>query len=335
MKLLRAFVGRASLVTLSTSAAILACTGGSGTSNGLGGGGAGDANAFFDDFCATFGPCCAKVNKPTDGAGCRTFYAAFTSDQVYDAAKGQACLNEIHSHQNDADFCSDPTGKSPSCEGVFKKAGSSSGTKAPGETCSEDEDCASSSEGDVRCMSSYSSGGAVTKTCSVLIENGHEGDTPCVGTKDGSLTVYETSSSSSGDAGPTKAPDRGYICDVAGGSYCDSQTHVCTKIQDVGGECSDFSQYACVKTAYCDFSTKKCVARVGAGGDCSTNSQACTEDARCDFTTHKCVARAADGSPCKTADECVSERCENGACAPKSSGTSDLTLQLLCGGSTK
>jgi hypothetical protein len=325
---------RTFLVVASISGAILACSGGSGSSAGLGGGAA-DATAFFEDFCTTFGPCCAQVNKPTDGATCKQLYGALTNSQDYDPAKGQACLNDVHARQSAPDFCTNPTGNSASCKGVFKSGGSSNGTKAPGEACTSDSDCASSNEGDVRCATSYGSGGTSTKACQVTIEGGREGDKPCLGTKDGNVTIYE-SSYTSGDAGPPALQPRGYICDVANGAYCDAKAGACAKMQDVGGPCEGYSQYQCVKAAYCDYATKKCVARVGAGGDCSKTPQACAEGTRCDSATRKCVARLADGADCKSGEECVSKACQNGKCgASSSSGNGDATMKLLCGAGTK
>ena len=321
MKLHFAFV----LVT-GISGIIIACSGSvTGTSSG---GSASSSQAFIDELCSITGPCCARVSRPTDGASCRALYGALLTTQTYDATKGNACLSEMRARTSSSEFCDDPTGGSASCSGVFKSGGT--GAAQPGEICDKDSDCASSSEGDVNCASSYN-GSATTKSCQIEVD-GKEGDTPCVKTRDGNTTSTSFSSSSSGDGGPTRPPTRGYVCDVAKGVYCSSKTSACAKIQDVGGACeSTFDEYACVKTAYCDPQQRTCAPRKAVGDDCSTSSQSCVAKATCDSATRKCIAGLATGAACTTSTQCESHSCTNGKCA--ASGGSDLGLQFLCGGS--
>ena len=191
-------VRSALFVGLGVSWTILACSGGSDSG---GGGTAADSSSFVSQYCELLAPCCAKVNRPTDGAQCRAFLGAFSGTYQYDAAKGSACLSEVRARQSAPTFCDDPDDRAESCNAVFKENGT--GTKQPGEPCSNDGDCASSPEGDVDCASSYS-GDAVTKVCQLQLR-GKEGDTPCAGTRDGSTTSY---SSSGGDGPP---PARAYI----------------------------------------------------------------------------------------------------------------------------
>ena len=319
MKLHFAFV-----IATGISGLIIACSGSTtGTSSG---GTAGSSQAFIDDFCSITAPCCARVNRPTDGASCRALYGALLSTQTYDGTKGNVCLGEMRARSSASDFCDDPTGGSSSCAGVFKSA--SSGAAQPGQDCTKDSDCASSSEGEVNCASSYD-GNATTKSCQIEIE-GKEGDMPCIKTRDGNTTSYSFTSSS-GDGGATRPPARGYVCDVAKGIYCSSKTSACAKVQDVGGPCeSGYDQYACVKSAYCDAQQKTCLARKAVGEDCSTSSQSCVAKANCDSTTRKCIAGLATDAPCTTSSQCESSSCTNGKCAAR--GGSDLSTAFLCGG---
>ena len=309
---------------------VMACVGacsGSTTTGTSSGGSASSSQAFIDEFCALTAPCCGRVNKPTDGASCRALFGGLLGARTYDATKGNACLGEIRARSNASDFCDNPTSQAPSCKGTFKEAGT--GTAQPGADCSKEGDCASSSEGEVSCASSYS-GTATTKSCQIELE-GKEGDLPCLKTRDGSTTSY-TSSFSSGDGGPQRPATRGYVCDVAKGVYCNSRTMACTKVADIGGACdsSSFDSYACVKAGSCDTQQRKCVARKAVGEDCSGSSQSCVDKANCDLQTRKCVAGLPDGTACTSSARCESNNCTNGTCTGKSG--SDLSTQFLCGG---
>jgi hypothetical protein len=212
------------------------------------------------------------------------------------------------------------------CSSVLSSSG---GAKNPGEACTQDQDCASSTEGKVACATSYSSGGAQTKVCQVQIK-GKAGDAPCVATIDGDIS-YLTSSS-------TTPPSKGYTCDLADHLYCDTSgvssnppdagqpPPKCTAQQDVGGPCTSSYGHECVKTAYCDYAQHKCMARVATGGDCSASSSSCAPGNNCDGTSKKCVAQLANGATCTAAAQCLSGQCVNGACAASQS----LTLQMLC-----
>jgi hypothetical protein len=294
---------------------VIACSGGSGG----GGGGGATSSSFSAEFCQIYASnCCVQAGKSADGSQCTAFYDALTKNQQYDATKGQACLDALRARSSAPDFCSSGVDDA-ACQGVFVEPGSAAGTRKPGETCTEESDCAASPEGDVDCRSDFSNGGE-TRTCQVQIP-GKEGDTPCLGTKDGSITFY----SSTGDQ---TTPPRGFICDVAAGVYCDSTSHACKKVGEIGADCTSGGEYACVKAGYCDFTTHKCVARTPVGGDCAASSTSCAEKSFCDQTTKKCVAGLADGAPCETSQQCASGSCVNKLCDKSSSG--DFSTALLC-----
>lgn len=309
---------RVFVFAVSCVAVVVACGGGSGSTE------AATSDSFADQYCATFAPCCQQANRPTDGATCKAFVTAAASGRQYDAAKGSSCLDQVHAAAAKPDFCKLANVDAPDCSLVYVSPG---GGAAPGAPCKQDNDCASSPEGRVRCVTSFS-GSSETRTCQVQV-TGKDGDTPCVGTKDGNTTVYSFSSSSS--SGTQAPPARGFVCNVFDGLRCDSKTTKCTRIQDVGGPC-DGSSNACVKTAYCD-ATQKCAPRVGDGGACGTNgvsSSACVAGDYCDTTSKKCTPALADGAPCTTSTTCASNRCVNGKC--DASSDSSFTLAIVCGG---
>lgn len=307
-------------VAVGTLSVVVACGGSSG---GGAGNPAGDTQSFVSQYCDIIAPCCAKANKPADGVACRNFAESSASGKQYDPEKGTACLTEIRNESSKPDFCS-LGGSAPSCSDVFKAPG---GGKKPGEACSQDSDCASSPEGKADCAFGASTGAEI-RSCQIQIV-GKEGDTPCVGTRDGNTTsmVYESTSGQT----PVKAPERGYICDLANKIRCDSKTKACIKVQDVGGPCASTSD--CVKTAFCDTKAKACAARLVAGGDCGTggvSTDVCATGFYCNSTAKKCTESSSDGAVCTKSEECLSRRCLNGKCE-SSAGTS-LGLALICGG---
>lgn len=280
------------------------------------------SDSFAEQYCASFAPCCGQANRPTDGATCKAFVAAAASGKTYDAVKGSACLDQIKAASSKPDFCKElGSADAPACQDVYT---SPPGNVAAGGACKEDKDCAASPEGKVDCVSTFTSG-AETRICQVQI-TGKEGDSPCVGTRDGNTTSFSTSGT-----GTPAVPSRGFMCNVSDGLRCDSKTTKCTRISDVGGPC-DGSRYACVKTAYCD-PTQKCAARLSEGAACGTNgvsTSACAEGTYCDTTTKKCTKALPVGAACTKSDQCETDRCLNGKC--DTSGGDSLSLVLLCGG---
>jgi hypothetical protein len=280
-----------------------------------GGGDAATAEGFVGAYCDLLAPCCAMANLPSDGAQCRAFAGAFAASASYDRASGEACLGEMRAASAKANFCSEglATG-SDACDRVF---GESGGTRQPGESCSDDSDCASSPEGKVDCRSSFVMGTEVRK-CQIQLR-GKEGDSPCAGTVEGNITSYQGSSSAD-------IPPRAYLCHVADGLRCDGATRACTRFKAVGEACTGGST-DCVSSAYCDVAQRLCVERKPLASAC-TSSQQCVQGSTCG-STRTCVAQLADGASCTLSSQCRSGRCVNAACAPAGSG--DLGLVLICG----
>jgi hypothetical protein len=270
--------------------------------------GAGDRDQFIAQLCAEFSGCCKAAGRPSDGAQCRAFYGAFAPATGYDQTAATACLDEVKAVGS---VCDANSLDSPSCGKVF----AGSGTKKPGETCEDDNDCAPAESGRVECASEYVNGANIQQ-CQVRLP-GTAGSTPCVGTRDGNITFYSGVS----DAIPTT----GYVCDVADGLSCDSQSGACKSLGAVGAACTG-SSYQCVAAAYCSFTENQCKARLALGAACEDDDE-CAATAFCEPTGNTCAARHAIAAVCANNAECESDNCTNLKCGAKD----DLTLAFLCG----
>jgi hypothetical protein len=287
---------------------LVACSSG-GTGSVGSGGGAATGESFIDQYCALYAPCCQKAGLRTDGVACKALGTYALSQHAYDPASGGQCLSELRASSSAPDFCAKRF-DADSCDRAFGSG--SGGTNAPGAECASDSECASSTEGKVSCA--FASGGK--RFCQVQID-GKAGDTPCLGTRDGSITSFE---GSSGD--PASPPSRGFICDVEDGVRCDGTSHTCVALVAEGSPCAGSN--GCVATAYCDGQT--CVKRLAAGADCSHQSSACERGAVCDPNTQQCKALADDGEACSTGNQCASHICASGKC-----GGVGVTSSVLCG----
>lgn len=268
--------------------------------------GAGDKDQFISQLCAEFADCCEAAGRPSDGAQCRAFYGAFAPASGYDQAAASSCLDEMRALGDEK--CDG--GTTPSCSKVF----ASGGTKQPGEACDDDSDCVPSDAGRVDCVSKFVDG-ASTQQCQIRAP-GKAGSAPCVGTVDGNTTF---SSGTSDDI-----PTMGYLCDLADGVSCDSQTGACEALGAVGSPCSS-GFYQCVPSAYCDFAESACKQRHAIGAACVIDDE-CEAGAHCsDGAT--CEAQLATGATCTTSAECASNNCTNGKCGAEN----DLALTFLCG----
>ncbi|MGZ3418230.1 MAG: hypothetical protein ACXVEF_19405 [Polyangiales bacterium] len=273
------------------------------------------SSSFVSNYCDAFAPCCAKAGRPSDGSQCRAFIGAFTSSSSFNQAAADKCIADINAAKNNPDFCTSGS-STPSCSNVFKST-SSGGSKAPGETCDSDSDCAPSPEGTANCGSIFKSGMTIKK-CQIVIV-GKAGDSPCVSTIDGNITYFSGSSTS------MDVPPKGYSCNKASGLRCDSTTEKCVALAKEGESCT--SSDACSQDLYCPSGTdSKCTARKAAGQPCTFDE--CVKTAFCDSSATKtCVAKTPTGGACTTSTACEGGSCVNGKC-----GSNDLGLAFLCGG---
>jgi len=276
------------------------------------GGGTGNTSspqAFIAAMCADFSTCCGAAGLPADGAQCRAFYGAFVPTTGYAPMAAAACLSELKADTSGK--CSGDFMRAPSCKKVFYAGG----TKAPGDLCQDDNDCAPSPLGQVRCDSHFVNGASIQK-CQVQIR-GQAGSTPCLGTVDGNLT------SSSGL--PDTTPSTGYLCHVNDGLKCDGPSASCKAMTPIGGACTS-NYYDCVTSAYCDLAEHKCKALVPLMGTCQSDEE-CVEGAYCNTSGNVCASARAVGQACASDSECASKDCTNLMCKAVNS----LTLALLCG----
>jgi hypothetical protein len=270
---------------------------------------AGDRDAFISQVCAEYSDCCAAAGLPADGAQCRAFYGAFAPSSGYDKATGQACLDEVRALP---DKCASGSLDTPSCDKVFS---GSAGTSKPGEPCEDNRDCAPSNEGEMECVG-RTVDGATVRRCQERLR-GEQGSTPCLGTVEGNTTSFA--------GGPSEPVPSGYLCHVADGLACDSDSGACQKLPAVGEPCaSGFNR--CVPTAYCAFPDNTCQTRLALGEACEQDDE-CQENAYCEPSAKTCKAQVASGDACTTNAECESGQCANGKCE----GQSNFGLALLCG----
>jgi hypothetical protein len=280
---------------------------------GLSGGCADDPKeAFIAAYCDIFQPCCAEAGLRADGQQCRFFLGALAPGG-YNAQAGEACLAEFRAAAMQPGFCQTSMSmESEACSMVFP----STGTKQPGATCEDTNECARSPEGEVSCESTFVNGATIQK-CQVQVR-GQEGNTPCLGTVEGNFTSYALST---GDVLP-----RGYLCHVADGLYC-QDGGACTRLKQVGEVCMGGFVSDCARTTYCDFSQRMCLARKVAGEAC-TGSDECEEGMFCPTNGRVCSAQSANGAACTESAQCVSQSCTNGTCQ---AGLDDFGLILICG----
>jgi hypothetical protein len=283
-----------------------------------GGGDASTSTGFIAKYCELLAPCCQKAGLPSDGNQCRTLLGAFTAAGAYDRSAGEQCLADMTAASGKPDFCADGTSGSDACDKVFEGGGG--GTKKPGETCTQDSDCASSTEGKVECQSRFVMG-MQKQQCQIQIK-GKEGDTPCVGTVDGNVTSFSSSGSS------TDIPARGYLCYMTDNLRCDSTSGSCVKLKASGEMCAG-SSLECVKASYCDFAQRKCLDRKATGAMCTSTTECADGNTCATVAPRTCVAQLADGAACTQSDQCRSGRCVNARCEKSSTG--DFGLALLCG----
>ncbi|HEY8088455.1 MAG TPA: hypothetical protein VIF09_11435 [Polyangiaceae bacterium] len=291
--------------------AVVACNGSS--SNG--------GSGFVQQYCSMLTPCCQAAGYPANTQGCEQVGNSQTAGSGYNDSQGQACLSGLQGEQSAGTLCDTLGGDIPACGQVFQQQG---GSTPPGGTCTQDSQCAVVSGGSATCFDQFTfldGGTAQTQTC-IQLQTGHPGDGPCIGTKNGSVTLF----SWSGSGAP---PSQAYLCDEGAGITCDGTTQKCTSLGQTGDPCT--SDSACVAADYCAFTTTsgQCTGRVADGTSCATASTSCLTTSSCDSATQTCKPLLADGSACTTSSQCASLDCTNQKCA---NGATNLGLALLCTG---
>jgi hypothetical protein len=153
--------------------------------------------------------------------------------------------------------------------------------------------------------------------CQVQIA-GKAGDTPCVGTQEGTdFLSYQASNA-------TDVVSRGYVCDVANAVTCQDGT--CVALKALGASCLISTE--CVRTAYCSYPGDVCTTKISAGGACNgIAGSECVDSAYCDTNARQCMAKLANGAACTSLITCQSLYCSGGTCQ----GSSTAGLSIFCG----
>jgi hypothetical protein len=283
-----------------------------------------DDGAFLERYagavCRAIGPCCRENSYGYDAGRCQTAVEgvllaflvnpAKARGDTYDSAKAGDCIALVERRATSASCAEDGEGDGDlidrTCDLVYR-----SGTKAPGEACERQEECAESDEGEVRCREparmpgTSPPPGGDARVCQIEKAVAQVGD-PCNGAL-GPPWVYS-------------------LCDGDDNELrCDAETRSCQPRLALGQDCG-MNPGGCAADAYCaqregDAFGLVCAPRLPVGGACRSDGD-CVRDAFCDTDgTDLCVARRPAGEPCDDEDQCVSGACDAGRCLTNPIGT--------------
>jgi hypothetical protein len=265
--------------------------------------------AFIARYCDLYSPCCVAAGLPGDGKACRALFASTASPQAkYNSTAGEACLSGLQQISGQPGFCEGDVVPPFTCAQAF------GGTVG---VCIQDNDCPTSAQGDVRCVSGFANGVDVRK-CQVQIR-GQPGSTPCVGTVRGNVTEY--SGTSSGEV-----PDQGYLCYAEDVLRCDGSACIALMLD---GEACEMSNH-CVAADFCDVGTGLCAARKPTGAACIGQALECQDGSYCDDIAGSlvCTAQLDVGAPCSQNVQCLTGNCLGDTCQP----TPSVGASSICGG---
>ena len=271
----------------------------------------GDASAvdpagFWLSYCALLDTCCTKLGTPFDPAQCAAGASKGIYPGTYDPVAGQACIDELRAN-TDYLMCTPHTGGaqySVACDTLFAVWGKDDGTVAPGGTCTGDQDCKHSLQGEVLCRD-YTAG-TTSHVCQLLIRS-KQGDGPCI------ETVSDRYEGFIDGATQPPHPAQGIACFTADGLYCDPTSAKCTPLPALGAACT--TQW-CAADGFCSSGT--CAAPLPAGAGCGAYGATCVSGTNCDSASNVCSALAPDGGACTSSEACASANCRNDVCAVSS-----------------
>jgi len=229
--------------------------------------------ALIQGVCENVGPCCVAAKLPVDAAACKTALTAdlstpkFSSATTkYDAQAAGECLKAYLAAVKSCALNDSP----PICEKIW------TGLLAPGQGCTDDEECASVGARNATCSFN---GVSLTGVCTLApVEVRGVAGASCT------CTAWDNSGSCTASAAAGPMPtDSVTTCYKKDGLFCDSNNGVqpatCKPLAAVGDPCSYDS---CVENATCGFQS-------GAG---------------------ICELLKPDGAACGDSDECLSQRCD-------------------------
>lgn len=274
------------------------------------------ALTFAHAVCDDLAGCCHLNGFPFDAASCLTtaeaqahtvlIDPALTAGATYDPSAASLCLSDVAAASR---ACNDalPTNAwaassviATNCTKVY------AGTKAPGETCSSDYECAPGPAGSaVSCVG-------------WLAENA-EGVT----TSAGHICQVVVPGTVGATCGSSISPPPSTIADCDSAGLTCSWEGSCQPRLAVGERCVGASD--CVATAWC--SAGVCAAQLGEGMACDPYAGACATGLYCSATSSTCVRLGGAGTSCSADVEC------DGMCDPSGTcSTSSIASATSCGG---
>jgi hypothetical protein len=253
-------------------------------------------------LCAELEPCCSKYGYGFKDDACERIVAGFTQTPVsearslglvFDAGAADKCVRATITL---ARLC-EPTveqyyEREAACNRVYR------GTKAPGEPCQADVECAFGPGESPTCSDDV---GGAPSFCTIR-RRGVEGD-DCRDDAPG-FTFIE--------------------CPGEDGLRCDLNLGRCVRQSSDGSPCT--SSYECFDAAYCRLGV--CVAKGGPGAECAPLSDSCfppgcdekpcAAGLYCDAATRTCAVARPWGEACERSEECGDEaECRGGRCEPE------------------
>jgi hypothetical protein len=275
-----------------------------------------------DAVCNNIGKCCADWGFQYNAAKCAEGLKASVQESIDRAASASG----VTYNANTAGECvAAYAAWVTACTGTaaqqqaFEKACNSiwTGTKAAGQPCTEDFECAGAESGSAFCATMPSLPDAGTSgggsTCMA------ESAPPQRGTKGGPCSATMCPSSQDGySCAPTVptpgAPVGAAYCWVDDKLFCDPKSWQCVDLVPVGGSCPEM--LACEKGAYCKAGTCLALGAVGSACEPFAYPNNCQQGNWCNTTTKLCEATKNDGQPCASNQECKSSECEKSKCIP-------------------
>jgi hypothetical protein len=261
---------------------------------------------LIESLCGLTEPCCARAGRADGGKHCRASLQDILARGVYDARAAGECLASLQGSTPEG-ICERVTAASSPCQRAL--VAPRPGNKGPGDDCASDDECAAPPGDEVDCRRGPGpmGGGPGSGWCQVQ-RRGREGDGPCVG------TVIDRGIVPGPPPPPGARQPVAFLCYREDDLQCDVAARArCEKPKAVGAGCR--SDAECGKDAYCRAIVFTCVALKAVGAACNSEV-ACVDDAFCSLATHTCTPWIPAGEACEGSQQCRSNACQGGVCAP-------------------
>jgi hypothetical protein len=267
--------------------------------------------AFTAAVCDSVEPCCQASKYGWSRSGCESAAAklvqtsaasASIAGVTWDAQAAGKCIAGI---KHDYAGCNAPINIDlyDACRAVLV------GSKAPGEACTNQLECASPPNGQARCTSLRTDAGTVTpQVCTVqasMYARGKLGDPcneNCKYSDIGSLSCYGGPGTKNGSANAPIVAN----CFENDGLYCDDVTVTCTARKPLGAACKQ--HFECEVGRFCQ--SGKCATPLPLGASCVSGG--CEPGLYCEMRKEfVCKQALPDGSSCSASPD---SHCGSGLC---------------------